>query len=144
MRLFRAELQRLAASGIALLKQLGLNYPRVSGDAARQALVIDGDTLFTNRSQQFATLAMRHALPAISNTRSFPEDGVLMSYGASNIDADRLGGVYVGRVLKGDNPADLPVQQSVKVELIVNLVTAEALGLNMPLSLLGRADEVIE
>jgi ABC-type uncharacterized transport system substrate-binding protein len=77
---------------------------------------------------------MRHALPAISNTRSFPEAGVLMSYGASNIDADRLGGVYVGRVLKGDNPADLPVQQLVKVELIVNLVTAKALGLNMPLT----------
>ena len=109
-----------------------------------QALIIEGDTLFTNRHRQFAALTMRHALPAISTTREFVDAGVLMSYGASNVDADRLGGIYVGRVLKGDKPADLPVQQSVKVELIMNLITARTVSLTIPLSLLGRADEVIE
>jgi putative tryptophan/tyrosine transport system substrate-binding protein len=108
------------------------------------ALVIGGDALFTNRRQQFAALAMRHALPAAATTRDFPEAGLLMSYGASNIDADRLGGIYVGRVLKGDKPADLPVQQSVKVELIINLIAAKAIGLEVPSTLLARADEVIE
>jgi putative ABC transport system substrate-binding protein len=109
-----------------------------------QALVIDGDSLFSNRRQQLAILTARHAMPAIYGTRDFPEAGGLMSYGASNIDADRQGGVYVGRVLKGDKPADLPVQQSVKVELIINLIAAKALGITFPVSLLTRADEVIE
>jgi putative ABC transport system substrate-binding protein len=109
-----------------------------------QALVINGDTLFGNRRQQFAALTMRHALPAAAGTRDFAEAGVLMSYGASNVDADRQGGVYVGRILKGEKPADLPVQQSVKVELIINLIAAKALGLEVPPTLLARADEVIE
>jgi putative ABC transport system substrate-binding protein len=109
-----------------------------------QALVVDGDSFLAGRRQQLATLTARHAMPAISAQRDFPDIGGLMSYGASNVDADRLGGVYVGRILKGDKPADLPVQQSVKVELVINLITAKALGLNLPLTLLGRADEVIE
>src|SRR5262249_20240841 len=109
-----------------------------------QGLVLVGDVLFANRRQQLAALTMRHAIPAIYNTRSFPDAGGLMSYGASNVDADRLAGIYVGRVLKGDRPSDLPVQQSVKVELIINLIAAKALGLMIPLPLLGRADEVIE
>ena len=83
-------------------------------------------------------------MPAIFATPTFPDAGGLMSYGASNTDADRLAGVYVGRILKGDKPADLPVQQAVKVELIINLITAKVLGLMLPLTLLGRADEVIE
>jgi putative tryptophan/tyrosine transport system substrate-binding protein len=109
-----------------------------------QALVIDGDSFFTDRRQQLASLTTRHALPAIFATRDLPDAGVLMSYGASNVDAERLGGVYVGRVLKGDKPADLPVQQSVKVELIINMITAKVMGITVPLALLTRADEVIE
>jgi putative ABC transport system substrate-binding protein len=108
------------------------------------ALVIDGDTLFSNRRLQLATLTTHHMMPAIYISREFPDAGGLMSYGASNVEADRLGGVYVGRILKGDKPADLPVQQAVKIELIINLITAKVLGVTMPLTLLGRADEVIE
>ena len=84
-----------------------------------QALVIDGDAVFANRRQQLAALMLRHAMPAIYGGREFPDAGGLMSYGTSVRDADRLCGVYVGRILKGDKPADLPVQQSVKVELII-------------------------
>ena len=109
-----------------------------------QALVIGGDALFTNRRQQFAALTMRHGLPATAPTRDIADAGVLMSYGASNVDGDRQGGIYVGRVLKGDKPADLPVQQSVKVDLVINLIVAKALGLDVPSTLLARADEVIE
>jgi putative ABC transport system substrate-binding protein len=109
-----------------------------------QALLIGGDALFTNRRLQFAALTIRHGLPAAAPTRDFADAGVLMSYGASNVDGDRQGGVYVGRVLKGDKPADLPVQQSVKVELIIDLIAAKALGLTVPPTLLARADEVIE
>jgi putative ABC transport system substrate-binding protein len=109
-----------------------------------QALAIEGDPLFTGRRQQLAALMTRHVMPAIYTTRDFPDAGGLMSYGASAAEADRLGGIYVGRVLKGDKPADLPVQQSVKVELILNLIAAKVLGITFPLTLLGRADEVIE
>jgi putative tryptophan/tyrosine transport system substrate-binding protein len=109
-----------------------------------QALLIGGDAFFTNRRLQFAALTIRHGLPAVAPTRDFADTGVLMSYGASNVDGDRQGGVYVGRVLKGDKPVDLPVQQSVKVELIINLIAAKVLGLDVPTTLLARADEVIE
>ena len=108
------------------------------------AVAIDGDVFFAGRIVQLAILSARRAMPAIYPSRDFPDAGGLMSYGASNTDADRLAGVYVGRILKGDKPADLPVQQSVKVELIINLKTAKALGITFPLTLLGRADEVIE
>jgi putative ABC transport system substrate-binding protein len=108
------------------------------------ALAIDGDVFFSGRIVQLASLAARHAIPAIYPSRDFPDAGGLMSYGTSNTDADRLAGVYVGRVLKGDKPADLPVQQAVKVELIINLKTAKALGITFPLMLLGRAEGVIE
>jgi putative tryptophan/tyrosine transport system substrate-binding protein len=107
-------------------------------------LVIGPDQFFTNRSEQLGALTIRHALPAIYHYRGFAAAGGLMSYGASLPEAYRLEGAYVGRILKGEKPGELPVQQSTKVELIVNLKTAKALGLTVPLPLLGRADEVIE
>jgi putative ABC transport system substrate-binding protein len=107
-------------------------------------LVIHTSTLFSTSSEQLAALAIRHAVPAISPYREFAAAGGLMSYGGNVTDQDRLVGNYIGRILKGDKPADLPVQQVTKVELIINLKTAKALGITFPLTLLGRADEVIE
>jgi putative ABC transport system substrate-binding protein len=107
-------------------------------------LAIGADGFFVSRSEQLGALALRHRVPAIAESRNFAVGGGLMSYGASTTDMYRLAGVYTGRILKGEKPADLPVQQAVKVEMIVNLKTARALDLTVPLPLLGRADEVIE
>ena len=107
-------------------------------------LVIGPGTLFTSRSEQLATLTVRHAVPAIYDKREFAVAGGLISYGGNIADSYRLAGVYAGRVLKGDKPADLPVQQVTKVEMTINLKTAKALGLNIPEPMIGRADEVIE
>jgi putative tryptophan/tyrosine transport system substrate-binding protein len=107
-------------------------------------LVIGADAFFVSRSEQLAALALRHAVPAIYQFRAFAAAGGLMSYGSNLRDAYRLAGVYTGRILKGEKPADLPIQQSTKVELIINLKTAKALGLTVPLPLSGRADELIE
>jgi putative ABC transport system substrate-binding protein len=107
-------------------------------------LVIANEGLFNSRTKQLATLAARHRVPTIHFERDFAVAGGLMSYGASISDSWRLVGNYTGRILKGEKPADLPVQQSTKVELFINLKTAKALGLTFPLTLLGRADEVIE
>ena len=107
-------------------------------------LVIGPDIFFTARTNELAALTVRHALPAIYHYRGFAAAGGLMSYGTSLVDAYRLEGDYVGRILKGEKPADLPVQQATKLELVLNLKTAKALGLTVPLPLLGRADEVIE
>jgi putative ABC transport system substrate-binding protein len=108
------------------------------------ALVIAQDAFFSSQSAQLATLTVRHAVPAIHPQREFAAAGGLMSYGGSFADAYRLVGIYTGRILKGEKPSDLPVQQATKVELIINLKTAKALGLSVPLPLIGRADEVIE
>jgi putative ABC transport system substrate-binding protein len=108
------------------------------------ALVIGGDVFFNNRTEQLAALSVRHAVPTIFQYRQFTAAGGLMSYGPSFTDSYRLAGVYTGRILKGEKPADLPVQQLTKIELFINLKTAKTLGLTFPLTLLGRADEAIE
>ena len=107
-------------------------------------LVIGPDALFSTRIEQLAALALRHRIPAIYQYPEFTAAGGLMSYGSNFRDMLRLSGLYTGRILKGEKPADLPVQQATKVELILNLKTAKAFGLTMPTALLVRADEVIE
>jgi putative ABC transport system substrate-binding protein len=107
-------------------------------------LVVGVDILFTGWSRQLGTLAARYGVPAIYQGREFAAAGGLMSYGGSTADSYRLAGAYAGRILNGDRPGDLPVQQSSKVEMIINLKSAKALGLTFPVTLLGRADEVIE
>ena len=108
------------------------------------ALMIAQDAFFSSRIAQLATLTVRHAVPAINALREFAAAGGLMSYGANFTDAYRLVGIYTGRILKGEKPTELPVQQATKVELIINLKTAKTLGVAVSLPLLGRADEVIE
>jgi putative ABC transport system substrate-binding protein len=107
-------------------------------------LVIGPDPFLTRHAEELAALTIRHAIPTIFQTREFAVAGGLMSYGADLIEQYRLSGNYAGRVLKGERPADLPVQQATKLELIINLKTAKALGLTIPVPLLSLAEEVIE
>jgi putative ABC transport system substrate-binding protein len=107
-------------------------------------LVIAAEPLFSSWNKQFAELTVRHAIPAITGGRDFAAAGGLLSYGADTRQAYRLAGIYTGRVLKGEKPANLPVQQSTKVELVINLKTAKVLGLDIPNTLIGRADDLIE
>ncbi|MFY9758298.1 MAG: ABC transporter substrate-binding protein [Pseudolabrys sp.] len=107
-------------------------------------LVIAADTIFNSRGQQLAALALKHVVPAVHTVREFAVAGGLVSYGGDIRETHRQAGIYTGRILKGEKPADLPVQQVTKVEFVINLKTAKALGINVPNTLIGRADEVIE
>ena len=107
-------------------------------------IIASGDPLFGSRAEQLGALALHHRVPTISQFRRFAAAGGLASYGGSFTDSYRQVGVYAGRILKGEKPAELPVQQSTKLELVINMRTAKALGIEVPLPLLGRADEVIE
>jgi putative ABC transport system substrate-binding protein len=123
------------------------DFDKVFGTLAElqiRVLVIGADSFFNSRSEQLAILAQRRGVAAIYQYREFATAGGLMSYGPDIIDQTRQLGGLTGRILKGAKPDDLPVQQNTKVELILNLKTARALGLTVPLTLLGRADEVIE
>jgi ABC-type uncharacterized transport system substrate-binding protein len=115
-----------------------LQPPRAGG------LVVASDGFFGTHSEQLAALTVRHAVPAIHQSRDFSIAGGLMSYGGNFAESHRQAGVYTGRILKGEKPADLPVQLVTKVELFINLKAAKILGVTVPLSLLGRADQVIE
>jgi putative ABC transport system substrate-binding protein len=106
--------------------------------------VISADSFFNSRSKLLGELTLRHAVPAIYEDRAFAAAGGLMTYGGRTPDMYRIAGAYTGRILKGERPADLPVQQGTRVELIINVKTAKVLGLSIPLPLLARADEVIE
>ena len=108
------------------------------------ALLVATDAFFFTRAPQLVVLAARHAIPTVYFRREFAAAGGLMSYAANSNESYRLLGVYAARILKGEKPGELPVQQSTKVEMFLNLKTATALGITVPLPLLGRADEVIE
>jgi putative tryptophan/tyrosine transport system substrate-binding protein len=146
------------SSGVSAAHTLGIDLHRLNASSERDfegvfaslaqlragGLVIAAHAFFTARTEQLAALTLRHAVPAVYESREFVAAGGLVSYGGALSDAYRQVGVYAARILKGEKPSELPVQQSTKVEMFLNLKTAKALGLTVPLPLLGRADEVIE
>jgi putative ABC transport system substrate-binding protein len=117
---------------------------RALAERGAKALVIGNDAFFISQSRQLAALSVQHSVPAIHQSRQFAEAGGLVSYGGSVTEAHRQVGLYVGRILNGERPADLPVVQSSQMDLAINMATAKALGIAIPPSLLARADEVIE
>jgi putative ABC transport system substrate-binding protein len=135
--------QQLSVLHASNAQEINAAFPAMAQKRA-PALVIIPDALFTSRRVQLATLAARHAIPAIYTSREFAEVGGLMSYGTNLADNWRQVGTYVGRILKGARPADLPVVQPTKFELVINLATAQVLGIDVPATLLARADEVID
>ena len=151
---FEVELREIESAGRVIGRQIlivkaaserELNAAFATVVQARaDALLVRGSPLFLTRRRQLVALAARHALLASYASRDYPEVGGLMSYGPSITDAHRRAGIYVGRILKGAKPADRPVEMATKFDLVINLTTANALGLTVPPSLLARADEVIE
>jgi putative ABC transport system substrate-binding protein len=153
-----ARAESITREGQVAARRLGLELHVLHASAEREfdaafassvqlragALVIVPDPLFTTRSRQLGALAFRHAIPAISPYREFAAASGLMSYGTNTANLHRQLGIYTSRILKGEKPADLPVQQAVKLDLIINLKSARALGLEVPMSMLMRVDEVIE
>jgi putative ABC transport system substrate-binding protein len=135
--------------GLQLHMLNATTQPEIEAAFARQgqlggALVISADTLFNSRAQQLAALTLKHAVPAVHTVREFAASGGRIRYGGNIKDTHRQAGIYTGRILKGEKPADLPVQQVTKVELYINLKTAKTLGITVPLPLSGRADELFE
>ena len=139
-RALRVELQLLEARG---LNDFESAFAAMSTKRAGALLVL-GDVMFTTYRMRLASLAAKSRLPAIYATRQFVDEGGLMAYGANILDNFHRAAVYVDKILKGAKPGDLPIEQATKYELVINLKTAKALGLTIPPSLLGRADQVIE
>ena len=143
-------LLRFAATAFRWRRMAGLTVRDIEAAFAMlvskqaSALLVTNNALFNSRREKLIALAARHAVPTIYDRRDFPGDGGLMSYGASIVDQYRQSGLYVGRILSGVRPADLPVVQPTKLELVINLKTAKSLGLTFPQTLLVAADEVIE
>ena len=135
--------QQVLVREVATGREIDEAFASIAREKA-DALFVAPGSFFNTRRVQLAVLAARHALPAIYSVRAYPEAGGLMSYGTDVLDAFRQVGAYTARILKGANPADLPVLQSTKFELVINLNTARALGLTIPAGLLATADEVIE